>query len=181
MSAVTARLEGLDGALRKLASLKAAVRNKLSRQAVNAGAKLVQAEVKARAPVGETGALRMSIGRKVQTYRGSGTTVGLVGPQTGFARKGKGKKSARRQTKLGAKLQALGANPSKYAHLVEKGTRPHAIGKGSRLRKRRQIGRMHPGARAKPFEAPAYQATAVRAAEAVAQSLAEGIQREASR
>lgn len=52
-----------------------------------------------------------------------------------------------------------GRNARRYAHLVEYGTAPHAIGKGSRTKKRgrrevSQVGGLHPGAKARPFMRP---------------------------
>lgn len=50
--------------------------------------------------------------------------------------------------------------PRNYAHLVEYGTRPHSTspkGKPAKTNGRR-VPRMHPGAKAKPFMRPAYDA-----------------------
>lgn len=42
-----------------------------------------------------------------------------------------------------------------YAHMVEYGTAPHAVGSGSNISSNKQSGRMHPGAIAQPFMRPA--------------------------
>ena len=57
-----------------------------------------------------------------------------------------------------------GRDARKYAHLVELGTSPHAVGKGSKLKTRsksdkaelKQVGLRHPGAKAQPFMRPAF-------------------------
>ena len=54
-----------------------------------------------------------------------------------------------------------GRNPRRYAHLVEFGVAPHAVGKGSKLKKRgrtkaNQRGIMHPGHAPRPFMRPAW-------------------------
>ena len=71
--------------------------------------------------------------------------------------------------------------PSKaafYGHMVELGTAPHAMGTGSstRWKGKPQTGRMHPGARAKPFLRPAFDEKAGEALERFAQVLREEIE-----
>jgi HK97 gp10 family phage protein len=65
-----------------------------------------------------------------------------------------------------------------YAHMVELGTAPHATGGGSSLRwkGKPQTGRMHPGARAKPFLRPAFDEKEEEATERFAQVMREEIE-----
>jgi HK97 gp10 family phage protein len=53
------------------------------KRAVRAGSKPVIAAIKANAPVGETGNLQKSIGKKEKSYRRSETFVVIAGPQQG--------------------------------------------------------------------------------------------------
>lgn len=71
-----------------------------------------------------------------------------------------------------------GPNPRAYAHLVEYGTQPHAVGKGSDIEITRglgkvfvglgkQTGAMHPGTSAQPFMRPAFANKKMEAIDAV--------------
>lgn len=181
-SFISGEVQGAAEVVRRLEGVGRAVRKKLLKAAVNAASRPALRAMKGLAPVGETGLLRASLGRKVKVYRGSGVAVAIVGPRTGWA--GKGEK--RRRTALGLKLEAAGAQPTRYGHLVEKGTRPHALGKGSHVfradrakKGESQHGAMHPGARPHPFVAPALQQSQAPALEAMTQIVDEGIQRAA--
>lgn len=153
--------------LADLEGLKKALRNRILKRAIGAGTKLILREAKARAPR-ETGLLRKSLGRKVKVYRNSGTVVGIVGPRAGF------KETVTRSR--GRWLPGpVVSDPIRYAHLVELGTRPHALGKGSNLRKGRQSGHTHPGAAARPFLRPAVQALGTQVRAAIAREVAAGL------
>lgn len=76
--------------------------------------------------------------------------------------------------------------PAFYAHLVEGGTKPHAVGKGSKLGRKGkadvgQTGKKHPGAKAQPFLKPAFESTKAEAAGAALAVMGEGISREIAR
>lgn len=160
---------GLDHLLAKLRHLsKKSTRSSIARISLSKAVQPIQVAAKRNLTMNqsiETGLLRLAIGRRIRVYTGTGTVLAIVGPRTGFRRVGRKKVMLRG---LGRKMVQFGKKgrlriPSKYAHLVEKGTRPHATGKGSRhpanvrgKEKPLQIPPMHPGARAKPFIKPAW-------------------------
>lgn len=115
--------------------------------------KPLRESVKAHAPIkrkGETrGLLKKSIGVKVKMVgrRGRKQVIGMVGP------------------KMATKLvigQGREIKPYKYAHFVERGTKPHSLkarnpkGFAGATEAR---GGQHPGSAAKPFLEPALKAT----------------------
>lgn len=126
---VTAKLDGLDAVLRRLASLKQGVRNRILRKALTAAARPMQQTAKELAPK-ESGLLRRSITVKVQTT-GKGEVVAKIGPKRGLKKSVKIRKDrvfrqrGRRTVKVarptGEQLSML-RDPVRYAHLVEKGT-----------------------------------------------------------
>lgn len=149
----------------RLEGLKRGVRNKILRPAVSAAARPLRQTAKANVPV-RSGALRKAIDMKIKS--GRQTVFGVVGPrsrpQVLMMYAEPGRRTARKVV------------PNFYAHLVEGGTRPHAVGKGSKLRKRgtiakasrravlrgvraesyEQRGGMHPGTPAVRFLARAF-------------------------
>lgn len=159
---VRGQVEGLGEALRALDSLANAARNRIVRQAVTAGARVIARKAKALAPR-ELGLLKKSIGQKVKVYRNTGTAAAVIGPRHGFRKPAVRKKGKWRPAAVHPGGEA---DPAFYAHLVELGTAPHRVG-----------GRRHPGASAKPFLAPAAtgQAGVIRAAmvDAIARGLAK--------
>lgn len=100
---IKVELNGLAETLKVLQNVKRAAQGKILRKAAGAMSKILVKEVKARVPV-DTGLTRKSIGRRVKTYRKSGTVSAIVGPRTGF------------------KDEETGHDPAKTAHLVEFGT-----------------------------------------------------------
>lgn len=170
-------LSGID------AVVSAAKTRAMALKAVKAGAKLIQAAAKARAPRRpRSGALKQSIGIKPQKgTRGKTAAYAVVGARKGVVKQVPVARRPGRRKKVGGTRVPGGARhtikavPFYYSHLVEKGTRPHALKKGSRLARRGkpeagQRGGRHPGAKAHPFLGPAFDATraqAVKAAEAV--------------
>lgn len=120
--AVRAKLEGAAAVLKRLEVLPEKVRKKVLRQAVAGAARTVAKTAKANVKaIKETGMLGRSIGSKVKAYsRGSKSTVGIVGPRKGFREsvlrsRGKWKPAAPKPSGF--------ADPTKYAHLVERGTK----------------------------------------------------------
>lgn len=161
-------LSPLD-ALRKFSQQKAA-----TLKAVRAGGKILQQAVKVRAPKRVTkggGGLKQSIGLKAAPgKRGRSLALAVVG-----ARKKVVKLVVPPRGKTPRK-----SVPAYYAHLVEKGTAPHAIQKGSRRVARRGNSAtshpiQHPGARPNPFLAPAWHAAQREAIEAMSRVLAEAV------
>ncbi len=185
---IRGKIVGLEPLKAKLQTLAAKVQKKVTRDAVRAGNKVFLAGVKSALHADDTGALRLSLGEKVQAYRGGAVQVGIIGPRTGAVTVGRGAKRRRKLSALGKKLAAMKKGPAWYAHLVEGGTAPHSLGKGSSLqgrvsrktgktlKPRLQVGRMHPGAKAKPFVGPGYRNTEAAALAKVAQVLSDGIQ-----
>ncbi len=178
---IRAKVTGLDDLKAGLARLKTGKRNGVLRTACRKAAAPVRRQVKAAlAGLGYSGGLLdKSIGVKVGVSR-KGNVFAVVGPRTGF----KGPRSARVLTPLGLRYQKAGANPSYYAHLVELGTKPHALGKGSRLtrttrsgkvRPGQQRGRVHPGARRRPFIGPGLARAEGQAGEILRREIGEGL------
>jgi HK97 gp10 family phage protein len=96
--------------------LKKGTRNKALRIAVNRSASPVKAAVAGNAPR-RHGYLSKSIRIRVRNYKGNDVWLAVIGPSSKF-RKAKGKR------KRGPnKGQPIYHNPSKYAHLVERGTK----------------------------------------------------------
>ncbi len=169
MAVQRARLEFDLSGIEEIKSL--AKRRAITLKAVKAGAKPVAAAVKARAPRRKgSGALKQSIGIKAKGGKKNRTKTAayaVIGPRRKVVKfvKNKGRKST------------IKAVPANYAHVVEKGTRPHSIKKGTGFRK---VGKhaapgspgIHPGAKAKPFLAPAWRSTKSQALEAARQVFA---------
>ena len=84
-----------------------AAQNRVIRRPLSNALTPISKEAKRLAPVGETGALKRSIGKKVKAYRGG--VWGGVGPRTGG-----------QFTRIDAKGKSH--VPANYAHLVEFGT-----------------------------------------------------------
>ena len=75
-----ATLIGDKELLRKLANLEGRLRGDVSRKALNVGATPVLQAMRKTVPVGDTGNLRHSLGKKVKQYR-SGVSIAVVGPR----------------------------------------------------------------------------------------------------
>lgn len=144
-------IQGATEIKRALSELPVKLEAKLLRAALKAGAQVILVDVQARTPVRQ-GALRASERVSVTTRRGVVHAKIISG----------GKRA--------------GADVF-YANWVERGTKPHLI--RAKLAKRLRIGGVratvlfpikvqHPGARAKPFMAPALAAKATEAVNAVA-------------
>ena len=91
---------------RNLTDLAGKVARKTMRKGLSKGTQVIVKEARGRAPR-ETGLLRRSIGKKVITYKQSGTMVGVVGIKKNVV--GSGPDGEKRW-------------PFNYAHLVEFGT-----------------------------------------------------------
>ena len=148
-----ASLESLVG---NLASVKPAVVRQAVRAAIVTATAPLIAEIKRSVHTDESGALRRSIGRKVKTYASSGTVTAAIGPRSGF--------KTTYETNRGKKVLR---NPTKYAHLVEGGTKAHAIPGWKQP---------HPGAKAKPFIEPVYKTQQARVQEVFAERFIERIE-----
>lgn len=137
----------------------------LSKQTIRRGlykaAVVIRDEARRKVPV-KTGALKKSI---IAQTRGTGfnpkngkptghicvVTIDKKSFSLNKKRKAKGIKRVK-----GEKAYQKGQiYPRNYAHLVEYGTKPHSVGKGSKVKGGKQKGTKHPGARPKPFFRPA--------------------------
>ncbi len=99
--------------LEKLGKANNRSRNKVIRQAVSFSMTPVSKAAKTNLRPGhgfDTGLLKKSIGKKTKTYKGV-TFIAVVGPRKGF----------KKEVEVNGTL--VTRNPSKYAHLVEFGTR----------------------------------------------------------
>lgn len=119
--------------------VKSLAQRRIAYKAVTAGARVVQKAAKAAAPKRKgSGALKQSLGVKAaKGKRGRSLAFAVIGPRKKIVKQivpPRGKKPRR-------------VVPAFYAHLVELGTRPHAIGTGR-----------HPGTKPRPFLRPAYAA-----------------------
>lgn len=116
----TAKIDGLDGLLKRLDALKRSKRTAVLRKATAAGAKIVLAAAKSNLKgfgfKRKDSLLLQSLGSKVVVTK-TGGVYAVVGPRTGT----KTTRAGRVVTKLGAKFASVGVNPVRYAHLVEHG------------------------------------------------------------
>lgn len=117
MFKIQARVEGLDAVLKALAAADKKVRKKGVRKMAAEGGKLVLKRAKQLVPR-ETGLLKKSLGRKVKAYPKSGVAVAVIGPRN----EAKFRQQVTR-TRGRRAPRTLIANPVRYAHLVEGGTR----------------------------------------------------------
>lgn len=110
-AALSINVNGEREIVRALRKLDDRLVRRVMRKAVRAGANPIVRTARQNVPR-STGLLRKSLGTKVKTYN-NGTIVAIIGPRTGFKQLVNGKPR----------------NPTKYAHLVEFGTKAHLIGR----------------------------------------------------
>ena len=202
---------GVDNIDRMLRGWSPAARRRIVRPGISKASRHVSRSARAKAPA-ESGLLRKSIGVVVRTYP-NGNVVGVVGPRHGFKKAiGRIGSKSRVITKRNVgqvseahKVQLR--NPVKYAHLVEGGTQPHSLGKGSSIVQRRKLGtviavnktgrkyrkgfyasaagkqegRKHPGAKPKPFLGPAFQSSLPIMRQIMRDEIGKGVIKEARR
>lgn len=164
-------IAGMPDVIKALESIDKRYRNKGLRRAVSAASKLVNKAAKAnlkRNGSFDTKALYRAIGWKIKRYQAGLLWVGIVGPRKDAP--GKPPRFRIKARRRGSKKE-ITVNPVKYAHLVEFGTRAHHIGLGSNSRRGRKFGKLHPGARPKPFLRPAIDENAQTAANLMIQEL----------
>lgn len=146
------------------------IARRAARRAVTEAGRAVLEEAKSRVPT-DTGSLKKSLGIRVVALRNGGGYIAIIGPRydskKAIAKSGGKRKFGKWRRRKGyRKLRFY--NPVKYAHLVEYGTRPHRTFKGSRSKSASQARHekaglfehfsKHPGAVAKPFMRPAWDA-----------------------
>jgi len=160
-------IQGLDEVRRNLQSLPQRLGNAVARRGLYAGAKVVRDEARRLAPQppakakkgsSRTGKLKKAIGAESR----------------GVFKDASGKPTEHRAVVLIRKPKGASRNVRSYAHFVEFGTRPHAVGKGSILnpfnrskKKRKQVGRRHPGTSPQPFMRPAFDTKKFEAVHAI--------------
>ena len=82
MDSVRLDITGFKELHRKLRTMPDNIKRNTVKRAVRAGAKPVIEAIKANAPVGATGNLQKSIGKREKTYRRSETFFIVIGPRT---------------------------------------------------------------------------------------------------
>ena len=142
------QITGLDDLLSKLGEMRSARARRIRRDALNVAATPLLQMARQLVPV-DSGLLKRSLGKRAKTYASSGTVVVVIGPRSGF-----------KQEVFSPKYGTQYRNPTKYAHLVEKGT-------------------VH--SRGSHFMEQAVDATREQVATTLAQKLSEGIERELAR
>ena len=179
---IRGNLTGVQSMVDNLYWLNLTMRSRTLKRAVTVGSGIVKTaakqNLKAQNSI-ETKQLTRSLGIKVKVYK-SANVVAVIGPRKGF------KIVAIRPSSWSKKPQPI--DPVKYAHLVEGGTRPHALGKGSKLPRYDKNGKLiragtyqtgirHPGARRKPFLEPAFYSNRGAIIAAMTAAIQEGISR----
>lgn len=110
-----------------------------------------------------SGTLAKSLGKKVKAYKNSWICTAWVGARPGF------------------RDPQTGEDPQNIAHMVEYGTKPHYVGKGSRTRGKKSknlSGKRHPGAEPYPFLRPALDMRKDKVLSRYRDRLIKGIERE---
>jgi HK97 gp10 family phage protein len=110
-----AKVTGLERTKARMRDTPQALARRHVRQGVARAGRLIARAAKVTVRV-DTGLLRTSLGVKVKTFRGSGVTVAMVGPRVGI----RAVKRVRFKGRFAG--QPLVGIPTKYGHLVEKGT-----------------------------------------------------------
>lgn len=175
---------------RAMKTLPRAVAEKVSRDAVMAGGGVIKRAAVANAQKhSDTGTLAKSIVVKRKKYRG--VQMAIVGPKHmkkvfRISKKGKlrgvGKKAQAEMHAAGRGKELYYYDPANYAHLVERGTRPHGP-KKKRILYNPQTGQFYGrrvrGTPARPFMRPAFDSQKGVAMRRINEKLLKGIDAEA--
>lgn len=189
---VDIRVDGAERLLNNINSIKGSKMRSIARTAITKACRPIVRAAKRNAPR-DSGLLRRSIIQVVRTYQD--TVFGVVGPAAGvketvprtmWAVEGDGPRFSARTgrplaSRLIRKVRMVMAIPALYAHLVEKGTRPHAIGQRSALRQGRQGGATHPGTKGTFFMKRAWESTRAEAQAIINREVAAGLRKVASK
>lgn len=126
---LTFSVTGSEQVIRNVLALPKRIRRRAFRVALDAAGGEIKREVQKRAPV-ETGLLKRSMGVKTVVPDNERTAWTKVGPRRGFkaplgrTKRGKLKAvSTKLQALLPTSANAIYRNPTRYAHLVEHGTK----------------------------------------------------------
>lgn len=161
--------------VQKLAMLRRQTGNAVIRRGLLAGSRVIGEDARRRAPQPNRSGRRGSKSQQTRIVPDGESDWGrwaqgrlrkAIGWETrGVFRNSSGEPIEHRALVFIRKPKTGGRNVRSYAHFVEHGTRPHAVGKGSIARQWKrstrevvQKGGMHPGARPRPFMRPAFEA-----------------------
>lgn len=170
---------GLDDIRKKMLSLPKKLGTAVARRGLYAGAKVVRNEARRLAPQPPAKS-RKGYSRTGKLKRA------IIAESRGVFKDSSGKPTEHRAVVIIArKGKTATRNVRSYAHFVEYGTRPHATGKGSILepykrskKKKKQVGRRHPGTQATPFMRPAFDAKKIEALHAIADTTRAELEKE---
>lgn len=180
-----AELKNARALQRKLEGFGWKIYNRWMKHAMVAGSRPIIRATRRAAPK-DTGALKKSIGRRIKGYRRSMSVIAVIGPRSDFVAHRRTTGTARKYEFLrGGKAKAIlkvaapgRRRPSKYAHLVESGTKVRRIKNWfGRSGVTKWVGRMP----ASPFLEPAFKMRYPAALAAIVAKLREGIAAEARR
>lgn len=125
---------------RKFTKLVEKTQNKVITKAVRETMKPVLADARTKIPGGGTGMLKKATKLKVKGYRRNGIVVGIVGI-----------------SRMSKEINGENVTPSKYAHLVEYGTKAHGPKKKKIMSNGKMVfGKKVKGTSARPFIRPAF-------------------------
>ena len=163
-------LRGDKALMRALRQLPIKVELRVIRPAVNFAMTPTVKAARRNAPKGGTGLLKLSIAKKVKAYKRTGVVFGAVGPRTRLFGVVRGRKES----------------PTKYAHIVEGGSRRHDIPRAGRNKVMRlPSGRgfvshvSHPGTTGQHFLLRAWNQTKGTMFNRMRTKIGRGIQKEA--
>lgn len=162
--AIKAEIQGISELMKTLEKFPGAIQRRILRPALNAEGTRVLKEAKAKVPV-DTKLLKKSLGKRTKTYKNGGVVV-IVGPRHGYKRQ----------------IGGVWKNPTKYAHLVEYGVKPHFISARSNVASRKVIhAKMHPGFAGRYPLTDAYKTALNGAAERMAVRMAAEVEKLAAK
>lgn len=149
----------------------------VAKKAVKAAAKVVLPVAKSLAPR-RTGALQQAQSVKAEAgNKGATGAYAVVGARM----------SVKKTVTVPGRRKPIEVVPGNYQYLVALGTRPHSLGKGSKLQRKvkpgnsvavgQKLGKQHPGAKSNNFLKSAFEATKDAAGEAGAAAMAEETQK----
>lgn len=159
---IATTIVGADQVQSILKELPRRTTTRVTKKAVNAGARIISREAKRLVRRGKTNQLSRSIGIKGKQSKSG--YYAKIGSRRGFAIFGRGGKKY---------------DPTRVVHLVEKGTQPHIVTRRGLIGKSQAY--KHPGARPNPFIAPALNDNISQVQSTVREKLWSGIQEEAKK
>lgn len=157
---VTAKVTGARQIITNGIELEKQLARGAMRDAMTKAARPMTAAVKRNAPVGRTGLLKKSIKQKVKTSRKKGMVTAVIGPSN----KIKGIDPVTKKE----------VRPSRYAHLVEKGSASRGVWG-------RKGVKVTPGSPPNPFMRTAYASTKSKVADVYKREMGPAVQRSAAR